>query len=40
MIPEGPFKEADPVIRLYSVMELLKQQPGVQRTWDWSMQNR
>ena len=28
MIPEGPFKEADPVIRLYSVMELLKTAAG------------
>lgn len=28
MIPEGPFKGADPVIRLYSVMELLKTAAG------------
>ena len=28
MIPEGPFKEADPVIRFYSVMELLKTAAG------------
>ena len=28
MIPERPFKEADPVIRLYSVMELLKTAAG------------
>lgn len=28
VIPEKPFKQADPVIRLYSIMELLKQYAG------------
>ena len=28
MIPEEPFKQADPVIQLYSIMELLKQYAG------------
>ena len=35
MIPEEPFKQADPVIQLYSIMELLKQYAGSAKDLTW-----
>ena len=40
MIPEEPFKQADPVIQLYSIMELLKQYAGSAKDLTWSTGNR